>query len=140
MTPAMKIRLPFIRIIPIIFLVISVDGCYVSPEKMTPDQRPEMTKIKFQLDNIHANGLRGPTNGLVAVSYEFCVPADKRAYQEVLNIDPSLKISPSSRGRIGCATNQALCIGVTHQPRWREVLQQLSTVKYITEIRESFFE
>jgi hypothetical protein len=136
----MKIRLLSFKIIPIIFLAASVDGCYVSPEKMTPGQGSEMTKIKFLLDNIDENGLRGPTNGLVAVSYEFCVPADERAYQEVLKIDPSLKISPSSRGRIGCATNQALCIGVTHQPRWREVLQQLSTVKYVTEISESFFE
>ena len=108
-------------------------GCHASAG-------PEAAKIKFRLDSVRADGLRCLPNGLVAVSYEFCVPADDRAYREVRQIDPSLRIYFGSPGRIGCATNQALCIGETHQPRWRDVLRGLASLTYIAEIRENFFE
>jgi hypothetical protein len=97
-------------------------------------------KIKFQLEDIHADGLRGPPDGLVAVPYEFCVPSDERVQQEILRIDPSLQIQRGAHGRAGCAANQSLAIGETNQPRWREVLQALSSLTYIDEIRECFYE
>ena len=65
---------------------------------------------------------------------------DDLPYQEVRRIDSSVQIYPGSSGRIACAKDQALCIGQTHQPRWREVLKGLTSLKYISEIRESFFE
>ena len=101
---------------------------------------PAPGKIKFRLDNIRADGLRGPADGLVSVAYEFCVPAEPAAYEAVRRMDPSVKISPGSRGRIGCSARQALCIGNTHQRNWREVLANLAALPYVAEVRECFFE
>lgn len=98
------------------------------------------SKIKFSLDRIRPDGLRGPPDGLVSVAYEFCVPAGEAFYQQVRQIDPSVKFYPGSRGRIGCAPGQALCIGETHQPGWRQVLLKLAAQPYIAEIRECYFE
>ena len=114
-------------------------GCHAASERST-EQLAQSAKIKFPLDDIRTDGLRGPPDGLVAVSYEFCVPASDQVYQEILRVDPGLKIYSDSPGRIGCLGNQVLIIGETHHPNWREVLQELSTLTYITEIRECFFE
>ena len=103
-------------------------------------QPAEAGKIKFRLDNIRADGLRGPADGLVAVSYEFCVPADAAVYAEVKRLDPSVQITPGGRGRVGCLAKQALCIGNTHQADWRGVLTRLAALGYVKEIRECFFE
>lgn len=97
-------------------------------------------KIKFRLDNIRADGLRGPADGLVSVSYEFCVPADAAVYAEVKRLDPGVQITPGGRGRSGCKTGEALCIGNTHQKDWRRVLDGLAALDYVREIRECFFE
>ncbi len=97
-------------------------------------------KIKFSLDEIRPDGLRGSAGGLVSVAYEFCVPADNSVYQEVQRIDPSVQIHPSSRGRITCATNQALSIGETHQSHWKDILNKLAALPYVTEIRRCDFE
>ena len=100
----------------------------------------EAAKIRFRLNDIRPDGLSGPPDGLTAVAYEFCVPADERVYQEVRRIDPIVQFQPGSRGRIGCAKHQTLCLGGTHQPRWRDVLQKLAALAYIAEIRECHFE
>jgi hypothetical protein len=123
----------------IILGVILLAACNTSFEQNTTPQ-PGMTKIKFPLDNIHPDGLRGPTGGLVAVSYEFCVPASDTVHQNVQQLDPTLQIYSGSPGRIGCTTNQTLAIGNTHQSEWREVLQALSSLNYVSEIREGHFE
>jgi hypothetical protein len=127
------------RIIMVFLAVALLAGCHASPERKN-DRWPDGTKIKFPLDNINPDGLRGPPDALVAVSYEFCIPASERVYQEVLSIDPSVNLGPGSRGRIGCAKNQTLSIGQTHQDHWREILLELSSQTYIVEIRECFFE
>lgn len=101
---------------------------------------PGAEKIKFRLDDISANGLRGAPDALVAVAYEFCVPSDKQIRDEVLRIDPGFEVFPAAHGRIGCAPDQVLFIGGTSQPDWRGVLKALSSLSYITEIRECFFE
>lgn len=95
---------------------------------------PDPTKIKFNLDEIRADGLRGPSDGLVSVSYEFRVPADEAIYREVKRIDPSVRISSVN------AEKGAFCLGSTSQPRWREILMELSSLPYVSEIRECFFE
>jgi hypothetical protein len=127
------------RIIMVILAVALLAGCQTSSEQKN-DRWPGATKIKFPLDNINADGLRGHPDALLAVSYEFCIPASERVYQEVLRIDPSVNFNPGSRGRIGCAKDQALSIGQTHQDHWREILKELSSQTYIVEIRECFFE
>jgi hypothetical protein len=120
-------------------VTMMVTGCSSSSPERKSDLQ-DISKIKFSLDNIHPDGLRGPPDGLVSVAYEFCIPADEKIYQEVRRIDPSVKIHHGSRGRVGCSKDQALCVGETHQSRWREVLKELSSLKYVAEIRECFFE
>ncbi len=113
---------------------------FSEPARENAVQPAEAGKIKFRLDNIRADGLRGPADGLVAVSYEFCVPADAAIYAEVKRRDPSVQISPGARGRVGCKAGEALCIGNTHQADWRRVLVGLAVLEYVKEIRECFFE
>ena len=113
-------------------------ACQVS--KAPSAQWPEAAKITFRIDDIGPDGLRGPRDGKVSVAYEFCVPADDRVYRQVLGIDPALAIQPAAPGRIGCHAGQALVIGETGQPRWRDSLQALSRLDYVEEIRECFFE
>ena len=129
----------FLKIFAVMLVALAVTGCHSRPQPAS-DQWPGAAKVRFRLDDIRPDGLRGPQDGLVSVAYEFCVPADDRVYQEVRRIDSSVQIYPGSSGRIDCAKDQALCIGQTHQPRWREVLKGLTSLKYISEIRESFFE
>jgi hypothetical protein len=91
-----------------------------------------LDKITFNLEQIHENGLRGPSDGLVAVSYEFCIPANKVYEDEIRRIDPTVQIHHSSSGRIGCGQKQWLCIGSTHRT--------LACLDYINRIDECFFE
>lgn len=96
--------------------------------------------MKFRVDDIGPDGLRGPPDGRVSVAYEFCVPADESVYRELLQIGQALSINPSAPGRIGCTGRQALIIGDTGQPHWRNTLQALTGLDYVVEIRECFFE
>jgi len=97
-------------------------------------------KVRFPLDSIRADGLSGPADGLVSTDYEFCVPATPEKLAEVRRIDPSVRISLVARGRIGRKDGQALCLGNTHQPGWRDVLERLAALEYVAEIRRCFAE
>jgi len=97
-------------------------------------------KIEVNLETVNDEGLRGAPNGLRAVHYEFCIPAGERYATEVLGIDPTLQLLPKSRGRIGCTNRQLLAVGSTHQEGYRQVLERLAALPYITRIVESFFE
>jgi hypothetical protein len=99
-----------------------------------------LAKIKFNLDDIRPDGLRGPDDGLVSVSYEFCVPKDEATFAEVRRIAPGIAIHAGSRGRIGCGEDQALCIGTTHGPDWRKELTGLAELGYVVVIAECHFE
>jgi hypothetical protein len=101
--------------------------------KLTPE-------LREALATLNDAGLSGPPDGLVAVSYEFCIPATPRHEAEVRRIDPTLEVYPGSRGRIACTPEQALCIGSTHQPRHRAVLERLARLEYVTRISRSFAE
>ncbi|MBF2048913.1 MAG: hypothetical protein IGS54_16375 [Elainella sp. C42_A2020_010] len=91
-------------------------------------------KITFDLTAISPAGLIGGATSLQSVSYEFCIPASETHRIEVQAIDPSVQYFPHSRGRIGCGDDQILCIGHTHQPRWREILHQLADLDYVERI------
>ena len=101
---------------------------------------PEAAKIRFPLDAIRPDGLRGPPGGLTSVAYEFCVPADAGVYRELLQIEPGLSIRPAASGRIGCLANQSLVVGETGRGGWRDTLETLSRLDYVQEIRECHFE
>jgi len=106
---------------------------------LAPAQRTS-PKIEVDLAEVNDAGLRGPPTALRAVHYEFCIPAAERYATEVLGIDPTLQLLPKSRGRIGCTNRQLLAVGSTHQQGYREVLERLAALPYITRIVESFFE
>jgi hypothetical protein len=59
-------------------------------------------KIHLDMSGLNEDGLYGPPNGLQALSYEFCIPANQGLVDDVRAIDPTIQVYPSSRGRIGC--------------------------------------
>jgi heat shock protein HslJ len=98
-------------------------------------------KISFDLAALDEAGLAGPLGGQVAVAYEFCIPAAPAYLAEVQRIDPTVRAQPGSRGRLGCLPDaEVLCIGSTHQPGWRAVLQQLAALDYVARIDRHFAE
>ncbi len=90
-------------------------------------------KITFDLSAISPEGLIGNQQSLRSVGYEFCIPAQADRVNKVKAIDPTVQFS-RSRGRIGCQSNQYLCIGETHQPDWKTVLLKLAGLNYIKRI------
>jgi len=122
-------------------LLFGCDG-----RKSVPDEAHDAAgataeqKIAFDLAQLNADGLAGPPDGLRAISYELCVPDRAEVLAEVQRIDPSLELMRGARGRIGCAADEVLCLGSTHQPEWRQVLTQLAGLPYVARIAEAHFE
>ena len=96
--------------------------------------------IRFDLSRLNSDGLLGPPDGLRALSYEFCIPAVEAHVTQVEAIDSTAAIQHSSPGRIGCGEGEYLAIGHTHQPGFRDVLDRLSHLPYVSEIQEADFE
>lgn len=97
------------------------------------------SKIRIDLSRLDANGLQGPPDGLRALHYEYCIPERPETIRAVTDIDRTLQIQRSP-GRIGCAAVELLCLGHTHQPDHRQVLERLAALPYVAIIREAFFE
>lgn len=97
-------------------------------------------KVGLDLGDVNAEGLRGPPDGLRAVHYEFCIPADDNLLRKVRAIDPTSEAMKGSRGRIGCTKEQVLVLGNTHQRGFRQVLNRLAGLPYVQRIEENFFE
>jgi len=102
--------------------------------------QPLSSKIDVDLGNVNSEGLRGAPDGLRAVHYEFCVPAGEDRVEEVRSIDPTAQFMPGSRGRIGCARDQILVVGNTHQRSYRQVLERLAGLEYVNRVEENFLE
>jgi hypothetical protein len=104
-----------------------------------PSALPGMlnAKIQFDLSEFNDDGLYGPLGGLRAAMYEFCIPARTELAAEVASIDPTVQISAGSPGRIGCSSDEYLCIGSTGQPGFREVLANLAQLEYVFRIQLS---
>lgn len=97
-------------------------------------------KITFELSVISADGLVGASDSLRASDYEFCILGDGQLLGEILAIDPNIQSYPHSRGRIGCNHEQYLCIGNTHNPRWKSVLQSIARLDYVERIDQTYWE
>ncbi len=100
----------------------------------------EFRKIEFDVSAIDADGLRGPPDGKVSVSYEFAIPDKPACKAEVSRIDPSVQFMCGSRGRIGAKPGECLCVGSTHQKNFRQVLQRLAELPCVARIIECHFE
>lgn len=97
-------------------------------------------KIAFDLSDIGSNGLTGSPDGLVSVSYEFCIPKDREMLDGVLAIDPNIQCTSGPPGRVGCTKTEYLCLGNTHDPRWRDILQRIAQLDYVSRIERSVWE
>lgn len=120
-------------------LMFALLGGLVACTTPAPLARPS-AKITFDLRQLDDAGLIGPADGKVALSYEFCIPSTAACEAEVRAIDPSVQLARGSRGRIGCVPDQTLCIGSTHQPHFRRVLESLAALSYVARIDQCFFE
>lgn len=120
-------------------LVFACAGCDAGPPGPARDQDPP-AKIRFDLDAIDPNGLIGPPGGLRALSYEFCIPADAAHRDAITAIDPRIACHGQSPGRIGCTEEQVLCIGDTHRPDHRKVLEAIARLPYVERIEQAWFE
>jgi len=100
----------------------------------------QMPTIGFDLDRLDADGLAGPPDGKVAISYEFRIPDTPENRAAVRAIDPTIEIGAGPRGRVDAGPGFALCIGSTHQPRHREILVALAGLSFIERIAECFFD
>ena len=98
------------------------------------------SRVELNLAQVDDSGLRGPSDGKVAVAYEFVIPNTEDCRAEVAAIDPTVQFLPGSRGRIGAGIGQCLCIGSTHQDDYREVLRRLASLPYVDRIVECHFE
>jgi len=124
------------KLLSILFISLFVTFCNI-PESQYSEYAD---KIKFNLNNFNHDGLYGPDGGLRSLDYEFCIPAKVEVLEEIEEIDPSLKIHIDSPGRIGCTSDQYLCIGNTYQVGWKTKLLKLASKDYIEKIEESFGE
>ena len=121
-------------------LMVAASACS-APEKTPSAMEPEiMQKIRFDLEALNEDGLYGPPDGLRAMDYEFCIPAEQKYFDEVQRIDTTVTVQAQSPGRIGCSADQVLCIGNTHQENFREVLYKLASLPYVQRIEPSYFE
>lgn len=97
-------------------------------------------KIGFDINAIDKDGLIGPPDGKVALSYEFCIPADNKYISEIRQIDASVRVHKKSKGRVGCSKMEWLCIGNTKQEYPRSKIQRLAELTYIKRIQRTYFE
>lgn len=137
-------RIPTALLSACVCFSVSMSGCAGGDDPPAhPDPDPEiptLTKVTFDLDLLNDDGLIGPPAGLRSLMYEFCIPADGASEAQVRAIDSSDHMHSTSPGRIGCRDDQILCVGETHQPGWRTVLEQLAALDYVERIDQSFAE
>jgi hypothetical protein len=102
---------------------------------------PELLrKFGFDLDRLDVDGLSGPADGKTSITYEFRIPDTPENRAAVKAIDPETQISVGPRGRVDAGPGFALCIGSTHQPRYREILLALARLPFVELIQECVFE
>jgi len=123
--------------ISVFLVLLSLTAC---SQKAKPEDPALWNKVKVDFNRLDENGLAGPANGKVAVNYEFCIPAQEKFWNEVKKIDKTAQAMKGSKGRIGCASDQWLVVGSTHQENYRRVLYELASLAYVKEIQETFFE
>ena len=104
------------------------------PSKST---RTFFKKVHFDVTGIDADGLR---NGEVAVDYEYCIPVDRQALEQVRGIDPDVRWLETAKGRIGCTKSEWLCISSTQGPGWKDRLARLASLPFIDAFREVHYE
>jgi hypothetical protein len=127
-----------IRLVVVALLAAIVVACLGGYQD--PGAGSQSGKIRFDLSALNEYGLYGPTDGLRALDYEFCIPGREEIIEAVRAIDPTIQIHRTSRGRIGCSASEYLAVGSTHQPGYRQALDRLALLDYVARIEQSFGE
>ena len=112
-------------------------SCGTRPPAITADQ---WRKVELDLSKLDDDGLRGPADGKVALSYDFCIPDLDACKAEVKTIDRTVQFMPGSSGRVGTGKDECLCIGSSHQDNYRQVIKRLAGLSYVKRIIECHFE
>ncbi len=120
--------------------VFTIAACMRVSDHTARPTDGQSRKIEFDLSAIDDDGLRGPPDGKVSVTYEFAIPDRPDCKAEVTKIDPSIQIGCGVRGRVGAKPGECLCTGSTHQKNYRQILQRLAELPYVARIVECFFE
>lgn len=120
-------------------LLIIMALLYACHPQKPPENPDAWKKIKLDFKQIDADGLMGPPNGKVAMNYEFCIPADKKHWKQVLKIDPSAQRN-EGKGRANCKEDQWLIIGNTKQKNYQLVLFKLASLPYVGQILPVYWE
>ena len=127
----------------VLVAALSFAGGCTTTEKVVETEKVDESavwrKVEIDLSKIDADGLRGAAGGKVAVSYEFCIPKTEECRARVAAIDSTVSFS-SSPGRIGAGKDEFLCIGMTHQRNYRDVLFSLAELPYVKRIIVCHFE
>lgn len=117
--------------------VVLLSGC-AQVNSLLKDRA--QSKMAFDLNRLDADGLYGPAGGKRSLSYEFCIPADVDAVQEVISIDSTAIVYKESPGRLQCGNGQYLVVGDTHQSNYLLTLNRLVGLEYVKRITEAHFE
>lgn len=110
-----------------------------TPAVAAPAKVDIWKKVEIDLTKLDENGLIGPATGKRTLAYEFLIPKTAACIAAVKAIDPSIRFMRNSRGRLGARADQCLCIGET-QKGYRQTLQRLAKLDYVTRIIECHFE
>lgn len=122
-----------------IVFIVFLSFCTCKTQSV-PENPAAWQKIKLDFRSLDQEGLSGPSNGKVAVQYEFCIPAEAKKWKAVRRIDPSAVRYPDSKGRVGCGEQQWLVIGSTHQKNYQRILYELASLPYVEHIQQTFWE
>jgi len=124
---------------PVLLLLLLPALSACSPKNKSED--PEVwKKVKLDFKRFDADGLAGAADSKGSVHYEFCIPADEKAWEKVHDIDSTAQKIPGSKGRSGCTDKQWLVIGCTHQKNYQRVLYELAALPFVARIEETFWE
>jgi hypothetical protein len=111
---------------------------HFSPQTLstqTLSAQPASNKITFDLSRLDTS-----SNQAGSIMYEFCIPVGESYLAEVRSIDPTIRYLPDSRGRIGCRSDQALCLGRARGAQGRDLLLAIANLSYVERIDEFFGE
>ncbi len=133
------IRVKAVRRLLLVILVLGVAAFALRGILRRPAADP-WQKIEIDLQSLAPDGLRGPADGKVAVSYEFAIPNTEACKALVRTIDPTVQFMPGSQGRMRVPKTGCLCIGSTHQAGYRDVLRRLAELPCVERIVECHFE
>ncbi len=100
---------------------------------------PSRRKLDFDTCMLTDAGLYRDPGAWRPLTYEFCIPDSEALKSEVSRIDTTVRFSDQP-GRIHCGPGRILCRGNTHQAHVRVVLQRLSSLPYIRQIRGVAYE